>query len=326
MEFIEVVASYEIPFSLAWVGRCDIKIGDIIIPTIIEKKFVKDGKLGTFDGLEIRRDRKGLSAYSEIELHLPYHVSPEDNGYANYYSNLALLAINRLLHVYRNFMPNEFHIDKVRKVDIISTKFIFVRPDGTAKGLLTVSFPGEMAAAPIIPVPLQAQELLVSTCSYPTWKEALNNAENRFDLDDFPQVIVEANIALESFVHTHIFERLKGIVSEQEIDDFLKGISPCNDCSPQEQKKLVAKIDRNPPSIYKIIRYMYDKVPIEGYSKNAIKKLVEDINKKRNDIVHGRSQVKINKDDAKQSIKSLRILIEESLKIVKNLITLVEYK
>lgn len=66
MDFIGVVVEIEIPFSLAWIGRCDINMEGKLIRTIIEKKFVKDGKLGTFENSEIRRERNGFTAFRSL--------------------------------------------------------------------------------------------------------------------------------------------------------------------------------------------------------------------------------------------------------------------
>ncbi len=314
-----VVVLLDIPFGLMWEGSLEVSMGDYVAKISIKKKFVKEGDAGSFNNTEIKRDRQGKSSYMEAECYLDYVENKSDN----FYIHRAISSINRILELYRNIYKDEYHVDKIRNVDLIRRTVRYIKKDGTTKMSIQENFPGGLILARKAKIPLEAHQMLKNGLGFPTWSNSLINAKNRLDLEDYPQAIIEANISLESFVYTHIYDRLEDEVEKEELEEFLTEYTPCKNCKHNEgSDKIILTINPSHPSIYKVIKYMYSIVPIKGLSKTKLMKLIRNINKYRNDIVHGRSQLSIKRKDAKIAVESLETFIDKSLETINNKIKL----
>lgn len=309
MRIVKVIVELDIPFGLSWnVGgkdRLEVNLNGHMVEIALERQFVNNGAAGSFDNVEITRDREGRSTFTRAYCGLEYTGSKEDD----FYINCAFDAVNILLETYRNTY-GEFHVDKLRIRDLLNTKCVYLKDDGTAEIKNKISFAGGLTLASRRAVPVECRNALREGRRYPLWKIALNNAKNRHDLEDYPQAIVEANIAFENFAHTIIYVCLSGKVTKEEIDSFLENKTDCNTCKFQpDPNNPEVIIKPYPQSIFKIYYYIHKNKPVTQLSKTKFKVLLENVNQHRNAIMHGR-EITISKYDSKTAIESMEGIIK----------------
>ncbi|TMN21900.1 hypothetical protein [Lentibacillus cibarius] len=297
-QFESLYITFKIPFSLKWIGPVDVKVNNVDVKINLNNHFKSEEEQRKTSGeyiiagnAELIRERHGLLSYTELSVTFNTFNSDYD------YVELSIASINKLLDVYKIYNPEEYHIQNIKKDDLLdgiqySCLFQNRRP---ISGFL--SFRGITSRTERIQVPKKASDYLSSNKSYSYWKLALANAKSRFYLEDYPMTIVEANIALESFIYEHIYERLKTRWRKKDIDNFL--------CKFNGKRH---------PSIHRVIKKMYIEVPLPNMkSYKMLDKQINKITEYRNHIVHGNRPPLISKEYAKEALDTLEHLIEESI-------------
>lgn len=315
-QFESLHITFSIPFCLKWFGPVEVKINNIMAKLELKSHFkseeereVSVGGFNISGSAELIRERQGLLSYTEVEV--CFHVLNSNLDYIE----LSIAAVNQLLDIYRSYYPEEYHIHRVKKDDLLngirtSCHFLNRDPIGGFYSFQGITFRKERSE-----VPKDVHMYLSNGNQYPYWKIALANARNKFYLEDYPMTIVEANMALEGFIYEHIYDRLKGIVTKEYIDNFLHNYSPCNKCEYRknsEATELVVKPSH--PSIHQVIKFMYTKAPLPSFkSYKSLDKHIKKITEHRNHIVHGNKPPTISRDYAQNALNSLEQLINESI-------------
>lgn len=146
----------------------------------------------------------------------------------------------------------------------------------------------------------------------------LTSSKNALFVRDYTQAILDANVALENFIYGHFYDRLMHVRTKEQLDAFLKGNCPCEECefylsSGKGTEDLSLSMI---PNMYQMIKYMNRWVPFE-ISNRQLVKLLRKIIVKRNEIVRGDIK-EIKRKDALQAVYSLEKIIDISLKTSEN--------
>lgn len=316
-QFESLHLTFKIPFCLRWIGPVEVKINNITAKLELSSHFktekkqeVTAGKFMIISGnAELIRERKGLLSYTEIIVYFNSFMSDYD------YIELSIACVNKLLDMYKIYYPEEYHIQKVKKDDLLdgirySCQFLNRSPIGGFLSFQGITIPKDRTQ-----VPEEIREYLSSGNQYPYWKLALANARNKFYLEDYPMTIVEANIALEGFIYEHIYDRLKSKWRKEDIDNFLHHYSPCNTCDFRKKSKATELVVKpSHPSIHKVIKLMYTEAPLPSIKSNKrLDRLIKKITEYRNHIVHGNRPPAISREYAKTALDTLESLINESI-------------
>lgn len=317
---ILVVVQFKIPYALFWEDDLLVNMYNYFARIIIKRSFiVNNDRLETPNGgMQVINDRGGKLCKTNIICLLELHNESEESSF---YLERAIKSVNRLLEVYRNMNIEEFYVKGVIERDLEDYKIYYILDNGAILVTENKSINVKLAAVSV-KCPNEIREILYEGSRYPLWISALKNAQNHYDLGSYSQAIIEANICLENFVYTHIYERLKDKKTLEEINDFLSAKSPCSGCNDREGN---IKLETVYPSIRKVIKYMYNEVKIDGLSNTKLNMLVDDINKYRNEIVHGRSQENVNRENARLAVKGIEKLISLSMKVISEGIILNNY-
>lgn len=155
----------------------------------------------------------------------------------------------------------------------------------------------------------------------PLWKMLYLDSKNNMFIEKYKEAIISINSAFENYLNIKSREILRSKMTDKEVEDYLQGrVSYAtyflNEfISEEDFNKAVEQgiISSHSPSTFQIIKKCFEfnnnnRITI---SKSKINKLVNDIRKNRNDIIHGNLILLKNiESDAKKSISSFEEFIK----------------
>ncbi|WP_157872840.1 hypothetical protein [Desulfoscipio gibsoniae] len=306
----------KIPYFLEWQGVLEVNISiDNLITMKLDSVKENTSNFEINNGF-VKRDRSGRYNTTAIiccfDCNFEYDLNKVAEYQKHYYGH-SKKAINKMLYIYKNIY-DEYHINPIRDIDILQYNIKFFNEENKEVKFFMSTFGGGYITFGNIESPGQnIRNMLTGDVRFPLWKEYLYKAKDDFDLENYTQCIVNINIALENFIYTHFEERLKGILSEQKINEVLYKYTPCDDCNLKMCNK--NHISPGPPSIYRIVKFMYKNAPVPNYKTKEITNVVLNINKYRNDIVHGKFKKIIKEGHAEKAIENFEKLVCLSLEV-----------
>lgn len=155
------------------------------------------------------------------------------------------------------------------------------------------------------------------------WEMLYLDSKNNMFIEKYKEAVISINSAFENYLNITSREILRSRMTEKEVEDYLEGkvtyetyflnefISE-EDFNRAVEQKIISS---HSPSTFQIIKKCFelneDRIAI---TRRKLNKLVNDIRKNRNDIIHGNLTVLKNiESDVKKSISSF----EEFIKVFK---------
>lgn len=285
---IKVVVKLGVPYTLLWSGETQVESNFGAVHISFEKVRRPDDKQRSGIILkqgELLKDTAGTVTYTNVICTLDFIDVEKD------YEAEALSCLNRVLDYYRCLYKDENHISRLNATQLLHCHSKYVKQSGKEVKGFSLSFPGGLGfERPSNPIPNQ---LPIEIDNIPYWKLALADARHNVFVNNYRQVIINVNIALEGFLHEYMYKKMEDEMSKTDIDTFL---------NPS---------DGNYPTVFKILKRMYkDNQSNSQYEKNFENVVKEKITKYRNDIVHGNEHPTITKEYAESAINTLETLIQ----------------
>lgn len=291
---VKVKTTIEIPYYIEWSNIIGVKISkNIHINVKLEIKD-KNSNIIIENGC-IKNDRFGR--YNTTIVTCQFDCNFEGNLYIikdkqDYYYKCSKEAINKILYIYKHSY-GVYHIKPIKDIDILEYNIKFFDEDNKEKDFFMMNFGGGKVTFKEVLTPTrQILNMLKEDIQFPLWTEYLYNSKDDLELENYIQSIVNINIALENFTYSHFEERMKGILTYEQIKNYVL---------------------MRPPSIYKLVKVMYGNVPIANYTLTKVLDIVSKIRKYRNEIVHGKF-VNVIKEDAECAILNFEKLVRLSKK------------
>lgn len=167
----------------------------------------------------------------------------------------------------------------------------------------------------------ELKEKLVKEQEPPLWKMLYLDSKNNMFVEKHKEAVISINSAFENYLNIKSREILRSKMTEEEVEDYLKGEISYETyflkefISEEDFNKAVDEgiINSYTPNTFQIIKKCFEcndnnRITI---SKREISKLVNNIRKNRNDIIHGNiTLIKNIESNVKKSMSSFEKFIE----------------
>lgn len=155
----------------------------------------------------------------------------------------------------------------------------------------------------------------------PLWEMLYLDSKNSIFIEKYREAIISINSAFENYLNIKSREILRSGMTDKEVEDYLQGeVSYAtyylNEFISEENFNIAVEqgiISSHSPSTFQIIKkcFEFNNDNRISISKTKLNKLVNDIRKNRNDIIHGNLILLKNvESDAKKSISSFEEFIK----------------
>lgn len=272
--------------------------------------------------LELERDKYGV--YSCSDLILSFNKFFNATHYMKELLTLCSESFNYFLDYYKttteyywidNLNLLHIHASNVKVIsekydDIISIPFYYAH---SIKQSSSYSYIDQEKF-------LELENNMIKAEEPPLWKMLYLDSKNNMFIEKHKEAVISINSAFENYLNIKASEILKSKMTDKEVEDYFEGkISYetyfLNEFLNEEDfNKAVEQgvIGSYSPNTFQIIKKCFefnsDRISI---SKTKINKLVNDIRKNRNDIIHGNLKSLNNiESDAKKSISSFEEFIK----------------
>lgn len=273
--------------------------------------------------LELDRDKYGV--YSVSDLTLTFNKFFDATHCMDELLNLCSESFNYFLDYYKssteyywvdNLNLKQIQVSNVMVVsenynDIISIPFYY------AHGIKVASNPSYINKEKLN----KLKNKLIEEQKPPLWRILYLDSKNNMFIEKHKEAVISINSAFENYLNIKSREILRSKMTEKEVEDYLQGeVSYATYflkefISEENFNKAVEEgiINSNSPSTFQIIKKCFEfndnnRITV---SKREINKLVNNIRKNRNDIIHGNlTLVKNIESDAKKSISSFENFIK----------------
>lgn len=276
--------------------------------------------------LEVDRDKYGVCSFSDLTV--TFNKFFDATHCMDELLNLCSESFNYFLNYYKssteyfwidNLNLKQIQASNVRVIsenydDIISIPFYY------AHGIKGANSPSYINKEKIN----ELKDKLIKGLEPPLWEILYLDSKNNMFIEKHKEAVISINSAFENYLNIKSREILKSKMTEEEVEDYLRGEVSYETyflkgfISEENFNKAVEEgtINSHSPSTFQIIKKCFEfndnnRITI---SKREINKLVNNIRKNRNDIIHGNiTLVKNIESDAKKSISSF----EEFIKVFK---------
>lgn len=277
-----------------------------------------------FNGvLELDRDKYGI--YSCSDLILIFNKFFDATHCMNELLNLCSESFNYFLDYYKSttgcYWIDNLNLKQIQasNVRVISEKYddIIAIPFYYAHGIKSSSSPSYINQEKLN----ELKDKIIKEKEVPLWKTLYLDSKNYMFIEKYKEAVISINSAFENYLNIKSREILRSNMKYKEVEDYLEGKVSyetyfLNEFINEESfNKAVEEgiINSHSPSTFQIIKKCFEfndnnRITI---SKSRINKLVNDIRKNRNDIIHGNiKSLKSIELDANKSISSFEEFIK----------------
>lgn len=275
--------------------------------------------------VELDRDKYGVCSFSDLTL--TFNKFFDATHCMNELLDLCSESFNYFLDYYKssteyfwidNLNLKQIQASNVRVIsenydDIISIPFYY------AHDIKVASSPSYINKEKFN----ELKDKLIKGQEPPLWEKLYLDSKNNMFIEKYKEAVISINSAFENYLNIKSREILRIRMTDKEIEDYLEGkvtyetyflkefISE-EDFNRAVEQKIISS---HSPSTFQIIKKCFelneDRISI---NRRKLNKLVNNIRKNRNDIIHGNLTILKNiESDAKKSISSF----EEFIKVFK---------
>ncbi|MBU3228632.1 hypothetical protein [Clostridium algidicarnis] len=273
--------------------------------------------------LELDRDKYGVYSFSDLTL--TFNKFFDATHCIDELLDLCSESFNYFLDCYKSsteyYWIDNLNIKQIQasNVMVISENYddVISIPFYYAHGIKGASSPSYINKEKFN----ELKDKLIEGQEPPLWEMLYLNSKNNMFLEKHKEAVISINSAFENYLNIKSREILRSKMIEEEVEDYLQGeVSYATYflkefISEENFNKAVEEgtINSHSPSTFQIIKKCFEfndnnRITI---SKREINKLVNNIRKNRNDIIHGNlTLVKNIESDVKKSISSFEKFIK----------------
>lgn len=273
--------------------------------------------------LELERDKYGVYSFSDLTL--TFNKFFDATHCMDELLNLCSESFNYFLDYYKSsteyFWIDNLNLRQIQasNVRVISENYddIILIPFYYAHGIKIASSPSYVNKEKIN----ELKGKIIKGLEPSLWEILYLDSKNNMFIEKYKEAVISINSAFENYLNIKSREILKSKMTEEEVESYLRGEVSYETyflkgfISEENFNKAIEEgvINSHSPSTFQIIKKCFEfndnnRITI---SKREINKLVNNIRKNRNDIIHGNiTLVKNIESDAKKSISSFEEFIK----------------
>lgn len=285
-----------------------------------EAEFIVDSGI-----LELDRDKYGV--YSCSDLILTFNKFFDATNCMNELLKLCSESFNYFLDYYKS-TTDYYWIDNLNLKQIRASNVMVVSEN--YDNIISIPFYYsqciKISNSPSYITKEQFNELkdrIIKGQSPELWEKLYLDSKNNIFIEKYKEAVISINSAFENYLNIKSRDILRSKMTEEEVEDYLQGKVSYETyflnefISKEDFNRAIEQgiISSHSPSTFQIIKKCFEvnksRITI---SRSKLNKLVNDIRKNRNDIIHGNLKLLKNIElDAKKSISSF----EEFIKVFK---------